>query len=120
MLTIENIESLTIGRYLERKCSDFLNNPAYYCNNQTLLFDELEKKSRRLAHWFQNVAKLNEGDRVAIQLPNINEYPIAVFAAWEGVVVKKTLTFRETPMHRIVTPFVFLGSLSPKPVIFCA
>ena len=121
MPTVEMMEDQTLGDYLEQTCSQFLNNSAYFCNNRTLSFDQLEKKSRRLAHWFQTVAKLDEGDRVAIQLPNINEYPIVVFAALRvGLVVVNTnplYTTREMK-HQFndsgVKAIVILDELSPK------
>jgi len=88
---MEKSKYLTLGQYLEQTASRFLDKPAYYCNNTILSFDELEKKSRRLAHWFQTIAHLSEGDRIVIQLPNINEYPVAVFAALRaGLVVVNT------------------------------
>jgi len=91
MISREEVKNLTLGQYLEQTTNCYKNKPAYVCNNIVLSFDELEKKSRRLAYWFQSMAKLTEGDRVAIQLPNINEYPIAVFAALRaGLIIVNT------------------------------
>ena len=46
---------------------------------KTLTYDDLDRQTRSLAGYLQTVAKLQKGDRVAIMMPNILQYPVAVF-----------------------------------------
>lgn len=79
------------AEFIEHHCNRFADRPAYHCLGQTLSFADLEQKSRSLAQWFQHGCGLEQGDRIAIQLPNISQYPIAVYAAIRaGLVVVNT------------------------------
>ena len=53
--------------------------PAYRFMGRTLTFGELDEQSRALAGWLQ-AQGLQRGDRVAVMLPNVPQYPIAVAA----------------------------------------
>ena len=76
-----------IGQCLEK----FHDKPAYHCLGQTLTFAEIDEQSRHLAQWLQHECGLEAGDRIAIQLPNITQYPIAAYAALRaGLVVVNT------------------------------
>jgi long-chain acyl-CoA synthetase len=48
---------------------------------RALTYGQLERQSRDFGAWLQNVAGLKRGDRIAIMLPNVLQYPIAMFAA---------------------------------------
>ncbi len=61
---------------------------AYINMGQTLTFRKLEERSRAFAAYLQNELKLEKGDRVALMMPNILQYPIALFGALRaGMVV---------------------------------
>ncbi len=45
----------------------------------TISYGELDRQSRAFASYLQNVLKLEKGDRVAVMMPNILQYPIAIF-----------------------------------------
>jgi long-chain acyl-CoA synthetase len=53
--------------------------PAYRFMGRTLSFGELDEHSRALAGWLQ-AQGLQRGDRVAVMLPNVPQYPVAVAA----------------------------------------
>ncbi|WP_323845977.1 AMP-binding protein [Microbulbifer magnicolonia] len=79
------------AEFIEFHCSRFADQPAYHCLGQTLTFAELEEKSRNLAKWLQHECGLQQGDRIAIQLPNLIQYPIAAYAALRaGLIVVNT------------------------------
>lgn len=83
---IEDLASL-----IESSMSKYGKAPAFECFGQTLTFEELERLSGALAAWLQHSSGLVAGDRIIIQLPNINQFPIAVFAALRaGLVVVNT------------------------------
>lgn len=52
---------------------------AYINMGQVLTFRKLEERSRAFAAYLQNELKLNKGDRVALMMPNLLQYPIALF-----------------------------------------
>ncbi|MBZ0331621.1 AMP-binding protein [Halomonas sp. ANAO-440] len=69
----------------------FGDNPAFTCMGQTLTFSELDKLSGHFAAWLQHETGLQPGDRIAIQLPNVLQFPVAVFGAMRaGLVVVNT------------------------------
>lgn len=69
----------------------FGNKPAYSNMDVTLTYRELDQHSRIFAAYLQNATDLKPGDRIAIQLPNILQYPIALFGAIRaGLVVVNT------------------------------
>jgi len=71
--------------------------PAYTCLGQTLTYGEVDQLSRRVASYFQKKLKLSAGDRIAVQLPNLIQYPVVVVAAWKlGLVIVNT-----NPMYTV-------------------
>ena len=71
--------------------------PAFSCLGQTLSYGEVDQLSRRVAHYLQKDLKLQAGDRIAIQLPNLIQYPIVALAAWRlGLIVVNT-----NPMYSV-------------------
>ncbi len=71
-----------------QSCPD---KPAFSCLGQTLSYGEIDQLSRRIASYLQKELGLKAGDRVAIQLPNLMQYPAIALAAWHiGLVVVNT------------------------------
>jgi long-chain acyl-CoA synthetase len=72
-------------------------HPAYTCLGQTLTYGEVDQLSRRVASYFQKKLRLSAGDRIAVQLPNLIQYPVVVVAAWKlGLVIVNT-----NPMYTV-------------------
>ncbi len=70
---------------------NYADKPAFSCMGQTLSFAELERLSGDFAAWLQHETDLEPGDRIAIQLPNLLQFPVAVFGAMRaGLVVVNT------------------------------
>src|SRR5882672_10359705 len=65
----------------EQAIRDYGGQPAYTNMGRTISYDDLDRLSRAFAAWLQNVAGLGRGDRVALMMPNVLQYPIAVFGA---------------------------------------
>jgi long-chain acyl-CoA synthetase len=57
----------------------FSERPAFVCMGKTLTFGELDAASRALAAWLQN-CDLKPGARVAVMMPNLLQYPVAITA----------------------------------------
>ena len=62
-------------------CAKYKNLPAFYNLGVTLSYQEIETLSSAMASYYQHELKLKKGDRVAIMLPNILQYPIVMFGA---------------------------------------
>jgi long-chain acyl-CoA synthetase len=62
-------------------CQRFSGSPAFTNMGRTLTFADLERLSRDFGSWLQNVARLERGARVAIMMPNLLQYPVALFGA---------------------------------------
>ncbi|SDI74805.1 AMP-binding protein [Billgrantia gudaonensis] len=69
----------------------YADNPAFSCMGRTLSFADLDRLSGDFAAWLQTETDLEPGDRIAIQLPNLLQFPVAVFGAMRaGLVVVNT------------------------------
>ena len=77
--------------------SDSASKPAFTCLGQTLSYGEIDQLSRRVASYLQKRLKLQAGDRIAIQLPNLIQYPVVAIAAMKlGLVIVNT-----NPMYSV-------------------
>ena len=76
---------------LKDSCQRFANKPAFTNLGKTLTYGELYTLSGQFAAYLQQHSGLQPGDRIAIQMPNVLQYPIAVFGAMRaGFVVVNT------------------------------
>jgi len=64
---------------MEESFSRYRDREAYVCMGKGLTFGDIDEQSRALGAWLQ-AQGLERGDRVAIMLPNILQYPVAVAA----------------------------------------
>lgn len=62
----------------EQSCAKYAENCAYENLGNQLSFKELDEKSREFASYLQQLG-LKKGDRVALMMPNLMQYPIALF-----------------------------------------
>jgi long-chain acyl-CoA synthetase len=64
---------------------------AYVQMGRAMTYREMEEQSRAFAAWLQKKAGVKKGERIAIMLPNVLQYPIAMFGAFRaGLVVVNT------------------------------
>ena len=74
----------------EESCQKYAQNTAYTNLNFDLTYQKLNQYSLALAAYLQHL-NLKKGDRVAIMMPNLLQYPIALFAILRaGLVVVNT------------------------------
>lgn len=62
-------------------CQRFRDHPAFYNLGVTITYAQLDAYSRDFAAYLQQHLKLVKGERVAIMLPNLLQYPVALFGA---------------------------------------
>ena len=81
----------SLKEILESSVARFADLPAYGNMGATITYRELDQLSRDFAAYLQKVVGLKKGDRMAIMLPNLMQYPVALFGAQRaGVVVVNT------------------------------
>jgi long-chain acyl-CoA synthetase len=77
-------EVASLQALVERSVEKYADRPAYTCMDRTLTYGDLDRLSRQFAAYLQKVAGLRKGDRIAIMLPNILQYPVAIAAAFRA------------------------------------
>ena len=65
----------------ERSCARFRDLPAFSNMGASLSYGHLDRATRDFGAYLQKVLGLKKGDRVAIMLPNLLQYPVAMFGA---------------------------------------
>jgi len=78
-LNVEGFDSLVDA--FDQSCTEFAVKPAYHCLGQTLSYADIEAYSRKFGAFLAGSCGLQRGDRIAIQLPNLNQFPIVVWGA---------------------------------------
>jgi long-chain acyl-CoA synthetase len=68
-----------VAQLLAESCRKFAALPAFTCMDKSIDFATLDRLSRDFAAWLVNGAGLAKGDRVAIMMPNVLQYPVALF-----------------------------------------
>jgi len=83
-------EFSSILEIFERSCRLYAQRTAFSNFKTTLSYAELDHLSRNFAAWLQQQG-LKKGDRIALMMPNILQYPVALFGALRaGLVVVNT------------------------------
>lgn len=77
--TIDPDNYPSLVEMFEQSVHKFADQPAFMNMGSVMTFRKLEERSRAFAAYLQNELKLKKGDRVAIMMPNLLQYPIALF-----------------------------------------
>jgi long-chain acyl-CoA synthetase len=84
-------EFQSLKEIAEQSFRSFAAEDAYVQMGRTMTYAELDAKSQHFAAWLQTEAALKKGDRLAIMLPNLLQYPVVMLAALRaGFVVVNT------------------------------
>ncbi len=95
--TIDIPEHITLIDLFSSACEKFSTRTAYSAFDIQLSYRQLDQQSNTIAAYFQQKLKLNKGDRIAIMLPNILQFPLVFFSALKaGLVV--------VPVNPMYTP----------------
>ncbi|MFP1724997.1 long-chain-fatty-acid--CoA ligase FadD [Lonsdalea quercina] len=73
------------------------DRPAFINMGETMTFRQLEQRSRAFAAYLQHQLKLKKGDRVALMMPNLLQYPIALFGILRAGMVVVNINPLYTP-----------------------
>ena len=77
----------SIPDVFRQSVENFAHQPAFQNMGKTLTYAEVGKLAEDFASYLQNVLKLPRGERVAIMLPNLLQYPIALFGILQAGLV---------------------------------
>ncbi len=81
----------SINAVIDEAFERFRHRPAFANFGRVLSYDDIDRLSTQFAAYLVNQLKLNRGDRIAIMMPNVLQYPIALFGALRaGLVVVNT------------------------------
>ncbi len=81
----------TITQMYAEACQKYSNSPVFTALGCTMTFAELDQQSSQFAAYLQENTSLQPGDRVALQLPNLLQYPVAAFGIFKaGLVLVNT------------------------------
>src|SRR5450756_642520 len=81
-------EFASLKDVLLSSCQRFGELPAYSNMGTSMTYAELDRSTRNFAAYLQKSLRLHKGDRVAIMMPNLLQYPVALFGALRaGLVV---------------------------------
>jgi long-chain acyl-CoA synthetase len=69
----------SVGDLLEESFREYRAKPAFICMGKRISYGELDEQSAKLGAWFQSKG-LARGARIAIMMPNVLQYPVAIAA----------------------------------------
>jgi len=98
-------DGATLVSIFEASAARFADRPAFFCMGRSLSYGELDRMSAEFAAWLSKDLGLARGARVAIMLPNLLQYPVALYgvlrAGMTVVNVNPLYTARELK-HQLV------------------
>lgn len=78
---IDPTEYSSLKELTERNCSKYADRDAYVMMDRAMTYRELDRDSAAFAAWLQHGAGARPGTRIALMMPNILQYPVAMFGA---------------------------------------
>ena len=88
---VKLFEYASVVDLFERSCDKYRQRVAFENMGKRLTYDQVDKLSRDFAAYLQQGLGLKKGDRIAIQMPNLLQFPIAFFGALRaGLIVVNT------------------------------
>ena len=87
-------EYTSLNDVLDQSCRKFHDLPAFRNLGTTITYAELERQSRHFAAWLQSLG-LAQGTRVALMMPNLLQYPVALF----GILRARMIVVNVNPLY---------------------
>ncbi|MBL8512072.1 MAG: AMP-binding protein, partial [Betaproteobacteria bacterium] len=76
---IDPDQHASIEAIFSHSCQQHRDFAAFSCMGKTISYGQLDRLAHDFAAYLQSIAKLEKGDRVAVMMPNILQYPAAIF-----------------------------------------
>ena len=71
----------TLVKLLDQAETDYASYEAFVNFGVSMKYEQVAKDSKSFAAYLQNVLGLRKGDRIAMMMPNLLQYPVAIFGA---------------------------------------
>jgi long-chain acyl-CoA synthetase len=95
--TIEPNQYPSLLEMFETAVAKYSDQPAFVNMGSVMTFRKLEERSRAFAAYLQNDLALKQGDRVALMMPNLLQYPVALFGVLRAGMVAVNVNPLYTP-----------------------
>jgi len=89
----------SLREVLQHSCQRFADLPAYSNMGATLSYTQLDTSSRDFATYLQQVVGLPKGERVVLMMPNLLQYPVALFGALRAGLVVVNINPQSTALE---------------------
>ena len=109
-----NVPDVTFGDYIDNICKKYSNEIAYEYNGSSFTYNEINELSNKFANALIKLG-VKKGDRVALLLPNIPQFPIALYGILKAGAISVGTNFLYTSAE-IESQ---LRDAKPKIVIAC-
>lgn len=95
--TIEDYEHQNLSEFIQAMCVKYADKPAFTNFGTTLTYDEVYKKATYFAAYLQNTLHYQKGDRLAIMMPNLLQYPVVFY----GCLIAGIEVVNVNPLHTV-------------------
>ncbi len=95
--TIDPDQYQSLVEMFEQSVNRYADQPAFTNMGTVMTFRKLEERSRAFAAYLQNDLKLKKGDRVALMMPNLLQYPVALFGVLRAGLIAVNVNPLYTP-----------------------
>ncbi|MBP6344936.1 MAG: AMP-binding protein [Neisseriaceae bacterium] len=85
----------SIADVFDASVKKFANRPAYHNMGKTLTYQQASEQVDHFASFLRHKLKLAKGERVAVMMPNVLQYPIAVF----GILKAELVVVNVNPLY---------------------
>jgi len=79
--TIDADAYQSVAQFAEECFSKYSDKPCYLNMGSCLTYHELEKQTRCFAGFLQHHCRMQTGDRIAIMMPNVLQFPVAMYGS---------------------------------------
>lgn len=79
--SIDKAQYHSLAELFNQSCKKYKNHHAMYCFGHHWVYQELFDYARRFACFLRHELELKTGDRASIMMPNLPQYPVAIFGA---------------------------------------
>jgi long-chain acyl-CoA synthetase len=92
----------SIGDFFSASVDRYRDRTAFVSMGRTMSYGELDRLSYAFASYLQNVVSLARGARIALMMPNLLQYPVALFGALRAgcVVVNCNPLYSPRELHQ--------------------
>lgn len=94
---ISNLPWGNLSEFVDEYLKKHRMLPAYTCMGKTLTFEETDRLSGQFAAYLVTKCGMKPGDRIALMMPNILQYPIALFGALRAGLIVVNINPQFTP-----------------------